>query len=89
MVEYVKEVLSDENPNALFMDGFEDAIIGIGRQHSKPSLVVYDRQKCIQILAKDMSWEEAVEFFSFNCEGAWMGENTPLILDRGEAYNED
>ena len=83
MINYVKEVLSEENPNALFMDGFEDAVIGIGRQHSKPSLVVYDRQKCIEILAKEMTHEEAEDFFSFNCECAWMGEHTPLILDRG------
>jgi hypothetical protein len=26
-----------------------------------------------------MSQEEAEEYFSFNVEGAWVGENTPLF----------
>jgi hypothetical protein len=32
-----------------------------------------------------MSYDEAEEFFSFNCEGAWVGENTPLIAKLGGA----
>jgi len=27
-----------------------------------------------------MSWEDAVEFFDFNTVGAWVGEQTPLIM---------
>jgi hypothetical protein len=28
----------------------------------------------------EMTWEEADEYISFNCAGAWMGELTPVIL---------
>lgn len=81
MYQYVKEVLAEENPDALFMDGFDEAVIGIGRQYSKPALVVYDRSKCIEILARDMDYEDAVEYFEHNCACAWVGEHTPLIME--------
>lgn len=80
------EILKEENPEAILFDGFEDALVGVARQQYKPSLAVYDRGKCLEVLqARDgMSYEEAEEFFSFNVEGAWVGEHTPLILRSGE-----
>lgn len=82
MYEEVKIQIADENPDALFADGFEEALIGVARRCSQPSLAIYDREKCIKILAKDMSYEEAEEYFEFNVSGAWMGPNTPLFLHR-------
>jgi hypothetical protein len=62
-------------------DGFEDAFVGIGRQFGKP-MAVYNKLKCIELLIKEgMSEEEADEFFSFNVESAWVGENTPIFLE--------
>jgi hypothetical protein len=62
-------------------DGFEDAFLGIARQFGKP-FALYDREKCIDILVNrdGMSDEEAEEYFQFNVEGAWVGENTPMFL---------
>jgi hypothetical protein len=47
-------------------------------------LAVYDRGKCLKILQADqnMSYEEAEEFFEFNVLGAWVGEQTPMFVDR-------
>ena len=28
-----------------------------------------------------MSYDEAMEYFDFNVQGAWVGENTPIFLD--------
>jgi len=66
----------------LTMDGFDDAIVGIASRCGQPDLVVYDREKCIEILMRDMPEDDAREYFEFNCEGAWMGELTPVILRR-------
>lgn len=70
----------------MFADGFDDAIIGLGQQFSRKPIVVYDRPKCIEILMKrdGMSHEEAEEFFEFNTQGAWVGEQTPMFVDRCE-----
>ena len=78
------------NEEALTADGFDDAIIGIGERCGQPSLVAYDRDKCIQVLMDrdGMDYEEAVEFFDFNVAGAWMGENTPIFITRWEEQNE-
>jgi hypothetical protein len=67
----------------LFADGFDDPIIGFAKRCGQPTLVVYDREKCIDILiAGGASPEEAEEHFEFNVEGSWVGERTPLYLVR-------
>ena len=65
-------------------DGFDDAILGLGRRCGQIDLLVYDVDKCIAILMKDgMTDEEAMEYFEFNVVGAWMGEGTPIFLYSG------
>lgn len=78
--------LSEENPEALLLDGFEDAFIGISHRCSQPALATYSRIKCIEILMNrdKMTWEEAEEFFIFNVENAWFGPNTPIIFTNKE-----
>jgi len=81
--EHLSEWISEFNEEALTANGFDAAIIGIAERCGQPFLVVYDAEKCVQILAeRGMTYEEAHEFFSFNVSGAWMGENTPLWLWR-------
>jgi len=73
----------------LYADGFDDAIIGIGRQFNK-TIVVYDESKCLDILIKrdGMTEKEAIEFFEFNVVGAYVGEHTPIYV-RLSSYFED
>ena len=61
---------------------FDGAILGLGRRCGQPDLLVYDVDKCIEILMKkdNMTQEEAVDFFEYNIVGAWMGEGTPIFL---------
>ena len=63
-------------------DGYDEAIIGQGNQFTKSPVLVYDAEKVIDILCKrdGMTDEEALEYFSFNIEGAWVGENTPIFV---------
>jgi len=70
------------SPGALFMDGLDDAILGIGNQYSKPPVVVYDEGRILNVLMDEqgMSHDEAWEWYSFNIAGAWIGENTPIIM---------
>ena len=79
--EKIEEILG-EDENVLLADGFEDAFVGIGRQFGKP-FAVYDRFECIEILIKEgMSEEEAEDYFQYNTEGAWVGDQTPIFLER-------
>ena len=66
----------------LLADGFDAAFIGSGERCGQPTLAVYDRDKCIEILqGQGMSYDEAQEYFDFNVVGAWVGEQTPIFVD--------
>ena len=69
----------DRFEELIFYDGFDDAFIGLGCQFNKMS-VVYNRQKCIEILMQDMSEEDAEEYFEFNCLNAFVGDSTPIFF---------
>ena len=64
----------------LFCDGYDEAIIGLGRCFNQFK-VVYDKLKVIDILKKSMTQEQAEEFFEFNIVGAYVGEATPIFID--------
>jgi len=73
----------------LLADGFEKAFIGLGRQGSK-RLAVYDYYKCVSILMKREDWseEEAIEWMEYNVVGAWVGEQTPIFVEKNVWINE-
>lgn len=73
MLESIKEKFYDEE--FLIADGFNDAIIGVDEKSMR---LIYSVYKCIDILKKDMSEEEALEYFDYNISGAYMGEKTPI-----------
>jgi hypothetical protein len=64
----------------LLADGFNDAIIGISQCENPKA--VYSIKKCIdKLIERDgMSKDEAIEFFSFNVSGSYMGEKTPIFI---------
>jgi hypothetical protein len=78
----INDWLDENYPDVEFLlaDGFEEAFVGVASQFT--SLVtVFDKQKCIEILMRDMSEEEAHEYFDFNVAGAYVGESTPMFID--------
>lgn len=85
--ERFKSELSAENPAALTIDGFDEAIIGIGRRGGCPSLAIYDYDKIIRILERTMTPADAVEYYEFNIAGAYMGENTPIVVTIDKSFD--
>lgn len=79
-VEVLKNELAEMEPEMLFADGFEDALIGTVQIFSK-TVALYDREKCIKILIKrdGMDPEGAEEYFDFNVTGAYVGDHTPAF----------
>ena len=77
--ENIKEELTYINEQALFADGFDDALIGVDMFSYT---AVYDVDKCVDILMKEtaMTLEEAQEYFEFNTLNAYMGEHTPKYI---------
>jgi hypothetical protein len=72
--------ISEEYPELLTADGFDKAIVGV--VHRMDTMAIcYDKNKVIEILMEDMSYEDAIEYFEFNIAGAWVGESTPFFLE--------
>lgn len=78
--------LFDGDDVALRADEFDDCIVGIGRRCGQPDLIIYDVDKIIATLMEqgNMSFEDAHEFYEHNIVGAWVGEGTPIYMNRIE-----
>jgi hypothetical protein len=78
----INEQLESMGENALLMDGFDEALIGFSQRINEPLLAVYSWEKMMSVcMERDgMSDEEADEYISYNCIGAWVGEQTPIIV---------
>jgi len=74
-----KEKIADLNSEALFADGFDDALIGYD---ASSFCAVYDYTNCLDILHKrdSMTPEEAHEHMEFNVVGAYVGDFTPTFV---------
>lgn len=74
-------VIADEN-GCLFVDGYDDCILGMFSRFGMVPLLAYDKEKMLKKMVKDgMTYEEALEFFDYNIIGAWMGETTPVFIE--------
>ena len=77
-----EEELREENPDALFMDGLDAALIGIGQQAGQGPIAIYRGQGILKVLTTSwgMSSEVAYGYYFFNIAGAWFGPETPFIV---------
>jgi hypothetical protein len=73
MIDNILENYPEEE--FLKADGFDEAILGVDDTSMR---LIYSVSKCIEILMKDMSDEDAFEYFYFNVSGAYVGEKTPI-----------
>ena len=87
--------IAEINEKALVINGFDEAILYMIERIGSEPVVLYDSDKIIQSLMKDMDvsvddlsddetiedkkYEMALEYFEFNIKGAWVGENTPFF----------
>ena len=82
LIDYkeVIERVSKLNPNAIILDGLDEAIIG-GTENSNPSFL-YSTESCIAIMMRDNDWdyECAVEFLEFNTFNTYYGDYSPKFI---------
>jgi len=80
----------EHDDGALFVDGMEAALIGVGVQFSR-EIAIYDYDKCLDILIErdNMDIEEAIDHMEYQVIGAYAGKSTPVFLIRKEPYQDD
>ena len=83
MFEQFKERIAHENPDALLLDGFEAALVGIGYKPCSSAIALYSYSKCVDVLVTrdGMDKEDAIEYIEFNVRGAYVGENGPILIE--------
>ena len=74
----LKETIAEHNPEAMFADGYDNAIMG----YSSDLRVIYSADQIVETLVErdGMTPDEAIEFFNFNIECAYVGEYTPIYM---------
>jgi len=94
----IRDSISEINEEALMCDGFDEAIIGMAERINLGPVVAYSVEKIIEILMKDMEvseedldegetiesrkYNDALEYFEYNIKGSWVGEFTPVFIER-------
>lgn len=74
MIDRIIEKYEDEV--FLKADGFDLAIIGVDEMSMR---LIYSVSTCLEILMdEDMDETDAMEHFTFNVSGSYVGEKTPI-----------
>lgn len=71
--------LFDYAEGAVLLDGLADAIIGVVEEFSG-NRIIYSKSKILQILQKDMSYDDAVDYYYYNILGLYAGEQNPVFF---------
>ena len=75
------ENVSTSNPQAIILDGLDEAIIGMS-EGSNP-IFMYSVEICIAISMRDNEWdyETATEFLEFNTFNTYYGDYSPKFVN--------
>ena len=78
----IEDLYSDDEPEILFADGYDEAIAGTIWDGER-TRVVYKVEDILNILMErdEMTYDEASEYLDFNIAGSHMGVYTPLYLE--------
>ncbi|CAB4145178.1 hypothetical protein UFOVP1217_19 [uncultured Caudovirales phage] len=78
----IQTYLEEIGETVLLADGFEHAFLGTTQRMNEPLLAVYSYPLMIEtlMLRDGMTYTEASEYIDFNVAGAWVGEQTPVIV---------
>ena len=74
--------MEEMGETVLLADGFEHAFLGTTQRMNEPLLAVYSYPLMIEtlMLRDGMTYTDAAEYIDFNVVGAWVGEQTPIII---------
>ncbi len=78
----IQTYLEHQDETVLLADGFEHAFLGTTQRINEPPLAVYSYPLMVETLTlrDGMTYLEAEEYIDFNVVGAWVGEQTPIIV---------
>ena len=80
----LRDLLAEIHEEILLVDGYDDCIICVAYRIGMEPIVAYDKNMMLEKMVSEdeMTIEDAVEHFEYNIIGAYMGEYTPIFIDR-------
>lgn len=82
--DLLAELSQELDEDILKIDGFDNCVIGYSMDmvdgHSVVRLVYSITLIICALVAQDMDEEEAIEYFDYNIQGAYMGPRTPIYV---------
>jgi len=78
----IAEKLSDERfEGIVLVDGLDAAFVGVTDSRNGDVLsAVYDIDKIIALLSRDMGFDDAWEWFNYNIAGLYTGDQSPVFI---------
>jgi hypothetical protein len=66
--ELIKEILDRTTKEAVIIEDFDEALIGISHGYGREALAAYSYDGCVRILMErdGMAYDEAVDFMEYN-----------------------
>ncbi len=83
-MDNIRNILDEYAEGSVILEGFNDAIIGVTEEFGRGSRILYSKDKILEILTSDNQMDilEAIEYYEFNILGSYLGEGTPIFLDK-------
>lgn len=80
--QYWLDRVSKLNAEAVQLEGWDDAIIGVAHAYGKSPVLAYSISKILAALVADgLTEDEAQEHFDANILGGYFGEGTPIFVN--------
>jgi len=81
MSNTIRERLAEQNPEMIFMDGFDDCLIGTCISYGNAPVACYDVDKVVEShIQSGMTPQEAWEYLEYNQLGSFVGEGMPVFF---------
>jgi len=65
---------------AVILEGFDDCIVGVSESFGEEPRIIYSKKQIITKLMKDMSQEDAVDYYYYNIVGGMFGTQNPIFV---------
>jgi hypothetical protein len=75
-----KDKYIDLADGAVMLDGFDDCLIGVSESFGEEPRLIYSKKQIICKLSKEMSNEDAIEYYYYNIVGGHFGTQNPIFI---------
>lgn len=80
--EHIRAALGDINPDAVFFDNLDDALVGLGCIAHLEPVAVYSKKRIFdKLLADGFSKTDIMDYFLNKIVAVFAEHNTPIVLD--------